>query len=108
RLREARKEEEIVETPASGPKLAPISRILAEREEAKAEAEARLDLKLHQPPPPPPEGDEPTAASAGDEGDDEEGDSEPIDPKVIHLKPPVIVKDLAERLSLKSFQIIKD
>ena len=30
------------------------------------------------------------------------------DPKVIHLKPPIIVRDLAERMGLKTFNIIKD
>ena len=33
---------------------------------------------------------------------------EGIDPKVIHLKPPIIVRDLAERMGLKTFNIIKD
>ncbi len=34
-------------------------------------------------------------------------DAEP-DKKVLHLKPPIIVKELAEHLGLKPFQIIKD
>ncbi|RBP46584.1 translation initiation factor IF-2 [Roseimicrobium gellanilyticum] len=33
---------------------------------------------------------------------------EASDPKVIHLKPPIIVRDLAERMGLKTFNIIKD
>ena len=31
-----------------------------------------------------------------------------LDPKVIHFKPPVIVKELAERMGIKVFQLIKD
>ena len=41
-------------------------------------------------------------------GESESDEDEIIDPKVIHLKPPVIVKDLAERIGIKSFQIIKE
>ena len=33
---------------------------------------------------------------------------EGADPKVIHLKPPILVKDLADRMGLKVFQVIKD
>jgi len=43
--------------------------------------------------------DEPTA--------DQEGEAE-TDSKILHLKPPIIVKDLAEQLGLKPFQLIKD
>jgi translation initiation factor IF-2 len=30
------------------------------------------------------------------------------DPKVIHIKPPILVKDLSDRMGLKVFQVIKD
>jgi translation initiation factor IF-2 len=45
-----------------------------------------------------------------DEADSAEAAEEEIssDPKVIHIKPPIIVKDLAERMKLKPFQLIKD
>ena len=43
-----------------------------------------------------------TPAAADDD------DDEPGDPRVIVIKPPIIVKDLAERMGLKVFQIIKD
>ncbi|MFZ4594818.1 MAG: translation initiation factor IF-2, partial [Verrucomicrobiaceae bacterium] len=33
---------------------------------------------------------------------------EGADPKVIHLKPPILVKDLSDRMGLKLFQVIKD
>lgn len=33
---------------------------------------------------------------------------EGADPKVIHLKPPILVKDLSDRMGLKVFQVIKD
>lgn len=35
-------------------------------------------------------------------------DEETGDPKVIHIKPPIIVKDLIERMGLKSFVVMKD
>ncbi len=35
-------------------------------------------------------------------------DEQTGDPKIIHIKPPIIVKDLADRMALKTFQIIKD
>jgi len=97
---------------ASGQLLKPISKIVAAKEEAKAEAEARLFQQLHAPvvpvTPPPIEaasGQEPEEA---EEDADADADDEPVDPKIIHLKPPVIVKDLAERIGIKSFQIIKE
>jgi translation initiation factor IF-2 len=35
-------------------------------------------------------------------------DEETGDPKIIHIKPPIIVKDLADRMGLKPFKIIGD
>ena len=84
--------------------LKPISKIQAAKEEAKAEAEARLFQQLHA-------AAAPAAAEPAPEAAEEVGEAaeeEPLDPKVIHIKPPVIVKDLAERIGIKSFQIIKE
>ena len=50
-------------------------------------------------PPAPPEA--PSLSSAG-------GDDEPDDPKVIVIKPPIIVRDLADRMGIKVFVLIKD
>lgn len=93
---------------ASTSLLKPISKIQAAKEEAKAEAEARLFQQLHAPAPPADDEPEPEPAAEAPETDGEEEEEEPVDPKVIHIKPPVIVKDLAERLGIKSFQIIKE
>jgi len=80
-------------TPAEGEEkprkiLPPISRIKAP-EPAPAPVAA---------PTPAPIADAPAA--------DEDG--EKTDEKVIHIKPPIIIKDLAAQLGLKSFQITKD
>lgn len=45
--------------------------------------------------------DDPEPVPVEDEGGDE-------DSKIIHIKPPIIVKDLADRMSLKPFKIIQD
>jgi translation initiation factor IF-2 len=44
--------------------------------------------------------EEPVAAAALED--------EASDPKVIHIKPPIIVKDLADRMGLKVYQVMKD
>jgi len=65
-----------------------------------------LPVKL--PPVPSVEPDPQAGESPADEAgaaDLSAGDSEK---KVLHLKPPIIVKDLAEHLGLKPFQLIKD
>jgi len=96
---------------AAGQLLKPISKIHAAKEEAKAEAEARLFQQLHAVPAPPApvvEAGRPEAAVEDAEPGETEDEDEPTDPKVIHIKPPVIVKDLAERIGIKSFQIIKE
>lgn len=64
--------------------LPPISRLLQEEAEPAAA--------------PPPQ-ETPKTEAAEEEGGD---------PKVIHLKPPIYVKDLAQRMGLKIFQINKD
>jgi len=54
-----------------------------------------------EPAPPPPAAETPPVADAGITAD-------PGEEKVVHLKPPIIVKDLAAALGLKSFQVIAD
>jgi translation initiation factor IF-2 len=49
----------------------------------------------------------PEIASA-DSGAVEEAEEENPEAKIIHLKPPIIVKDISERMGLKVFQVIKD
>ncbi|MEM8952785.1 MAG: translation initiation factor IF-2 [Verrucomicrobiota bacterium] len=50
----------------------------------------------------------PESAEEGDEADNE-AEEEEVDPaKVINIKPPIIVKDLAEAMGLKPFKIIQD
>ena len=114
KLEEARAER----AAAAAQLLKPISKIQAAKEEARAEAKARLFQQLHgEPAADAPaeavEENEPAAEAPGletpeaaAEGDSEDGEA--VDPKIIHIKPPVIVKELAARLGLKSFQINKE
>ena len=44
----------------------------------------------------------------GSKGDDIDDIDDIDDEKVIHIKPPIILKDLAERMGIKPFNIIKD
>lgn len=63
-------------------------------------------LRHEEPPPPvvvPPKKEEAPAVVTLPE-EVEEG----VDPKVIHLKPPILVKDLSDRMGLKIFRVIKD
>ena len=50
----------------------------------------------------------PVSEATSDESDEAEVIDENAGKKVLHLKPPIIVKDLAEHLGLKPFQLIKD
>ncbi len=75
---------QIGKTPIEIPTMAPIEEPIAE--EAAIEAPAPLE--------------EAPVESAAEE--------EVSSKKVLHLKPPIIVKDLAEHLGLKPFQLIKD
>lgn len=43
-----------------------------------------------------------------DAGDGEAGVEDEDDPNVIHIKPPIIVKELAQRMDLKPFKLIQD
>lgn len=67
--------------------LPPISAIKAEKEKALAPASATA---------------EPVEPAAEEDGD-EDGDL-----KVINIKPPIVVKDLAERMGLKPFKLIAE
>ena len=49
-----------------------------------------------------------TTVVVGDDGEEEEEEVE-IDPdKIIHLKPPIVVKDLADAMDVKAFKLMKD
>jgi translation initiation factor IF-2 len=78
--------------------LPPISRI-----RATPEIPAGPIAPVPPPPPaaPPVEAAAPEAAPASTEA---EGEAQ----KLIHIKPPIIVKDLAQQLGLKNFQLIKE
>lgn len=89
-----------------------------ERRPRRTEAEAAANtgrilppislLKQEDPPAPVPVAPEPVAEPAP-VAEVAGGEGEVIDdPKVIHLKTPIIVKDLADRMNLKVFQVIKD
>ena len=56
-------------------------------------------------PPPPPT---PAPAEVEAQGGDDEDEPEPGDEKIIVIKPPIVVKDLAERIGVKVFVLIKD
>ncbi|MGH8163216.1 MAG: translation initiation factor IF-2, partial [Rhodanobacteraceae bacterium] len=58
---------------------------------------------MAEPPPPAPEAP-PVAADNGAEALEETEDGR----KIIHIKPPIIVKDLATQLGVKNFQLIKE
>ena len=62
----------------------------------KVEVPAQAPAVAAPPPPPPVEPVE--AGDGGDEGEE----------KVLHLKPPIIVKDLAEKMGIKVFKLIGD
>lgn len=76
--------------------LPPISKIVAKAEAAKAEEAAAASSAEE----PAPEVVEEVVEAVVEEVVD--------DRKVIHIKPPIIVKELAEQLDLKPFQLIAD
>lgn len=78
--------------------LPPISSVQAEKERALAPA------KVVKPEPAPVE--EEVEAEA--EVDDDDTEFEEDDEKVINIKPPIIVKELAERMELKPFKLIAE
>ncbi|MEP6698541.1 MAG: translation initiation factor IF-2 [Verrucomicrobiota bacterium] len=79
--------------------LPPISRIRATPEPAKPAPPAKVETPVA--PAPPAETATPEAAVAS-------GEPEAEAQKIIHIKPPIIVKDLALQLAVKNFQLIKE
>jgi translation initiation factor IF-2 len=80
--------------------LPPISRIRATPEAATAPAPVA-------PPPPPPQAEAPAVAAEPTVA--EPAAEQEVEPqKIIHIKPPIIVKDLALQLGVKNFQLIKE
>jgi translation initiation factor IF-2 len=80
--------------------LPPISRIRATTEATPAPPPVA-------PPPPPPPVETPAAAAeptAAEPAPEPEVEAQ----KIIHIKPPIIVKDLAVQLGVKNFQLIKE
>jgi translation initiation factor IF-2 len=64
-----------------------------------------------EPAPPAPAAPAPVAAEAASEsaeGQDGSAEAEDAESKIIHLKPPIIVKELSEKMGLKVFLVIKD
>ena len=81
----AKKTNRVKKTKNSGKdQLAPISKVLEEAKPVEEVAEAK-------------EGDAPAAAKA-----------EPSLDKIISIKPPIVVSDLAEKMGLKGFELMKD
>ena len=78
-----------------------ISNLQAREEENAAKEEKEAE------PEKPEEADEPEAVEVEDDYEDSE-DAEDADPNVIHIKPPIIVKELARRMDLKPFKLIQD
>ena len=78
-----------------------ISNLQAREEENAAKEEKEAE------PEKPEEADEPEAVEVEDDYEDAE-DAEDADPNVIHIKPPIIVKELARRMDLKPFKLIQD
>jgi translation initiation factor IF-2 len=79
--------------------LPPISRI-------RATPEATPPPIVTTPPPPPQAEAPPAAAEPAVAEPSAEPEVEPQ--KIIHIKPPIVVKDLAQQLGVKNFQLIKE
>lgn len=94
RKAEARKvRREAAEEASSAPPPPVASSILPPISLLKEEAPAPRPVVAAPAPPPPP------APVVVEEG---------ADPKIIHLRPPIIVRELSERMALKTFNVIKD
>ena len=102
RLRDARRKEE-AEKAAGG--LPAISRLLQEKDEKieadKAALTAIFQQKSQVAGDPAPVDEAPVAVAP-------EAVEDPADSKIIHLKPPIIVRELAERMNLKGFKLVAD
>jgi translation initiation factor IF-2 len=81
--------------------LPPISRIRATPEATPAPPPVAT-------PPPPPPVEAPAAAAAEATVAEPSAEPEVEAQKIIHIKPPIIVKDLAVQLGVKNFQLIKE
>lgn len=113
RTRQTKKEEAPPPPQAQGKVLPAISRILQEKEEKKEADKAALLATFQQKShstagesTAPAEAEAPPTAEEPVLGSDEPAASE--DPRVIHLKPPIVVRELAERMGLKGFKLVKD
>ena len=85
--------------------LPAISRLLQEKDERIEANKASLTAIFHKTQSPS-EISEPAAPVA--EETVVVAEEEASDPKVIHLKPPIIVRDLAEKMGLKPFKLVAD
>ena len=79
---------------ARAPILPPISRIRAPQPPAPKAPEPVPAPVAAAPPEPPPAAASPAASPEGD--------------KILHIKPPIIVRELAQQIGLKPFQLIHD
>jgi len=79
--------------PAAG--LTPLGQL---RPISMLKGDAPAPTPVSAPPPPPPPAEPAAPEDSGDEGEE----------KVLHLKPPIIVKDLAEKMGIKVFKLIGD
>jgi translation initiation factor IF-2 len=84
------------------PFLPPISRIRAEPPAGPIAA------PVAPPPPAPPATPVVEAPAAETAPVSAEADADVEQQKIIHIKPPIVVKDLAQQLGLKNFQLIKE
>jgi len=104
-------DEKEIEKKKGGEALPPISRLKAEEEEARKK---RLGILPSQEQPaavvaqPATETETGAEAAGGGNGDGDGGATGEDDPRVINIKPPIIVKELADMMKLKPFMIIKD
>src|SRR5438477_5406459 len=101
--KKARKKAEETEVKPKHQVLPPISRIRASLETPVAPSKAITPAKPEQPPPEEPPG---TIIADGTTAPPAEAQVEPQ--KVIHIKPPIIVKQLAIELGLKPHQLIAE
>src|SRR5438477_3539601 len=101
--KKARKKAEETEVKPKRQVLPPISRIRASLETPVAPSKAITPAKPEQPPPEEPPG---TIIADGTTAPPAEAQVEPQ--KVIHIKPPIIVKQLAIELGLKPHQLIAE
>ena len=105
RQRETRRQEE-----ADKKNLPAISRLLQEKDERIEANRSALTAILQKTQAPADASEEPADASVTPSAiiTAETTEAAETDPKVIHLKSPIIVRDLAERMGLKPFKLVAD